>query len=232
MSSIKTTAAVAAIAWLGALCASPASADIISNPIYNYPFQSLAGAPLQGGDQTQFIGQTFYAPITGALTDFQFTLGSSSITSVYGAVYAWDGSKPTTMLWQSPAVSAGAGLLDFSPIGVNVTQGQVYVAFLSTYGIANNTGKATVNSCLSYSGCNDVNSNPYLGDLVWKTIYDDTVPLQEYWSTATYQDATFSATFTSAVPEPSTWAMMILGFAGVGFMAYRRKQNRPELRLA
>ena len=27
----------------------------------------------------------------------------------------------------------------------------------------------------------------------------------------------------SAVPEPSTWAMMILGFAGVGFMALRRK---------
>ncbi len=24
------------------------------------------------------------------------------------------------------------------------------------------------------------------------------------------------------VPEPSTWAMMILGFAGIGFMAYRR----------
>jgi len=30
----------------------------------------------------------------------------------------------------------------------------------------------------------------------------------------------------SAVPEPSTWAMMILGFAGVGFMAYRR-QSKP-----
>jgi len=27
----------------------------------------------------------------------------------------------------------------------------------------------------------------------------------------------------SAVPEPSTWAMMILGFVGVGFMTYRRK---------
>ncbi|MDR3464473.1 MAG: PEPxxWA-CTERM sorting domain-containing protein [Xanthobacteraceae bacterium] len=26
----------------------------------------------------------------------------------------------------------------------------------------------------------------------------------------------------SAIPEPSTWAMMILGFAGVGVMAYRR----------
>ena len=28
---------------------------------------------------------------------------------------------------------------------------------------------------------------------------------------------------SSAVPEPATWSMMILGFLGVGFMAYRRK---------
>jgi hypothetical protein len=35
----------------------------------------------------------------------------------------------------------------------------------------------------------------------------------------------------SAVPEPSTWAMMVLGFAGVGFMAYRRK-SKPVLMTA
>lgn len=34
----------------------------------------------------------------------------------------------------------------------------------------------------------------------------------------------------SAVPEPSTWAMMILGFLGVGFMAYRQKSPRPAIR--
>jgi hypothetical protein len=35
-----------------------------------------------------------------------------------------------------------------------------------------------------------------------------------------------SATLTiSAVPELSTWAMMILGFCGVGFIAYRRKDK-------
>jgi hypothetical protein len=33
---------------------------------------------------------------------------------------------------------------------------------------------------------------------------------------------------TPAVPEPSTWAMMILGFAGVGFMAYRRNRCLPR----
>ena len=28
-----------------------------------------------------------------------------------------------------------------------------------------------------------------------------------------------------SVPEPSTWAMLLLGFAGIGFMAYRRRAN-------
>jgi hypothetical protein len=32
----------------------------------------------------------------------------------------------------------------------------------------------------------------------------------------------------SGVPEPSTWAMMLLGFAGISFMAYRRK-SKPTL---
>ena len=45
------------------------------------------------------------------------------------------------------------------------------------------------------------------------------------------------ADFTSPVaappvPEPSTWAMMILGFAGVGFMAYRRKRGGNALTAA
>jgi hypothetical protein len=35
----------------------------------------------------------------------------------------------------------------------------------------------------------------------------------------------------AAAPEPATWAMMILGFMGVGFMAYRRK-NGFAFRLA
>jgi CHRD domain-containing protein/PEP-CTERM motif-containing protein len=32
--------------------------------------------------------------------------------------------------------------------------------------------------------------------------------------------------FLHAVPEPSTWAMLILGFAGIGLMAYRRKSRQ------
>jgi hypothetical protein len=32
--------------------------------------------------------------------------------------------------------------------------------------------------------------------------------------------------FASAVPEPATWGMMVLGFLGLGFMAYRRNGRK------
>jgi hypothetical protein len=41
----------------------------------------------------------------------------------------------------------------------------------------------------------------------------------------------FSNGISGAVPEPSTWAMLVLGFAGIGFMAYRRK-SKPALMIA
>jgi hypothetical protein len=44
-------------------------------------------------------------------------------------------------------------------------------------------------------------------------------------------DLTFRGSPVTGVPEVSTWAMMILGFCGVGFMAYRRK-SQPALRFA
>jgi hypothetical protein len=63
----------------------------------------------------------------------------------------------------------------------------------------------------------------------------DVFLLEEYSGTSantiTFRDLrlnadSFSPNFvTGAVPEPSTWAMMLLGFAGIGFLAYRRKST-------
>ena len=36
-------------------------------------------------------------------------------------------------------------------------------------------------------------------------------------------------TTVAAVPEPATWAMMIVGFAGVAFVAYRRKSKSAPM---
>lgn len=46
-----------------------------------------------------------------------------------------------------------------------------------------------------------------------------------YWDSNNGDNTQFVTANISAVPEPSTWAMMILGFAGVGFLAYRRRNQ-------
>jgi hypothetical protein len=50
-------------------------------------------------------------------------------------------------------------------------------------------------------------------DQVW---YNSTAPVNLWNNVGTWQVA--------AVPEPATWAMMILGFAGVGYMTYRPRK--------
>jgi hypothetical protein len=42
---------------------------------------------------------------------------------------------------------------------------------------------------------------------------------------ATFPGGEIRGQITASVPEPSTWAMMILGFVGVGFMGYRRSRK-------
>src|SRR5258708_4128130 len=48
---------------------------------------------------------------------------------------------------------------------------------------------------------------------------------------ARVQVGTWEIRVTEAVPERSAWAMLLIGFAGVGFMAYRRK-SKPALMIA
>jgi hypothetical protein len=44
-----------------------------------------------------------------------------------------------------------------------------------------------------------------------------------------YLDHVFAVTgnSTSSIPEPSTWAMTLLGFAGLGFAGYRSRKAAP-----
>jgi hypothetical protein len=59
-----------------------------------------------------------------------------------------------------------------------------------------------------------------------------------FTETASYVYSNFSVVdlsappFTPAVPEPSTWAMLILGFCSVGFMAYGKRKNGLALTAA
>jgi hypothetical protein len=68
----------------------------------------------------------------------------------------------------------------------------------------------------------------------WNLFSTDTAVYQLYESIPGigYTVAETGTLTVAAVPEPATWAMMILGFLGVGFVAYRRKTTGMQLRLA
>jgi hypothetical protein len=199
-----------------------ANADTISNPTNTYSLGNLSGS-LTGGNQTQYIGETFTASITGQLTDFQFTLNSSNLQSLYAVVYAWNGTGPGAELWRSATIAGTAGLLDFTPAGVQLTQGQTYVAFLSTFGLSGNSGLATLGDCLPFGGCNS-NSIPNLGQAVWGNVQGANLN-EVVYTAVSYHDLTFSATITpSAVPEPASWALMVGGLGIVGGMMRGRRR--------
>jgi PEP-CTERM motif len=55
--------------------------------------------------------------------------------------------------------------------------------------------------------------------IVGTTSGDSPITLTQFYDIGTAGDFSTAA---GAVPEPSTWAMLIIGFAGVGFMIRRR----------
>jgi PEP-CTERM motif len=46
------------------------------------------------------------------------------------------------------------------------------------------------------------------------------------WTWGTGPNQSFTLVIGTVVPEPSTWAMMLLGFAGLGFMGLRSAGRR------
>jgi hypothetical protein len=133
-----------------------------------------------------------------------------------------------------------------STIGFEITNGDVFQPggvgpFPLSYSFATNTNTTTGVTGIEFAlaeslfegpvGSTGINAGLHPGDQLMLRIS------QSFGYTAVGGDSTGPdrlgvVTLTGAVPEPSTWAMMILGFAGVGFMAYRRKRNGSALRLA
>jgi hypothetical protein len=61
------------------------------------------------------------------------------------------------------------------------------------------------------------------------TLNEDSEIIQLFTTQGPALGVNLTGTFTAAVPEPSTWAMMLLGFAGLGFMAYRKKSKSASM---
>jgi hypothetical protein len=121
-----------------------------------------------------------------------------------------------------------------SSLKAGVTNDQLTAIQLAIWKIEydpTNTGLLTVsgNSNVNQLVANDItNAQKYysIGDYANELA---SINLNPY-NNQHYQDFVTGGggSLTGSVPEPSTWAMMILGFAAIGFTAYRRK-SKPVL---
>jgi hypothetical protein len=190
-----------------------------------------------GGPQQNFsatfnnFGITTYAPTTvngvnGGTSSNPVALPSRTIGSVTGNV----GQAPTffSFLWQGGNFQAQVGV----PFPNQVLPNEAVKFELCGGGNCQNV-QNVLRTAFANSGDG------------WQSILSDDNLAQGYYTTGIILlgpvDPEYSVDFTTpvvggpiagAVPEASSWAMMILGFCGLGFMACRRKQSGPALRLA
>lgn len=191
-----------AAALMGLLAASTAGAATLpyqnqgtENPI-TYTFVANSSGPLLA----YFIGSgAAFSQTLGLLVNGNDDRGTglNNHTSQYGTMHNFG------------SVNAGDILVFYIDVK---TTGYTYYSDVSK----NDDGVNHVYST-TFEGDGKIPAGTYVG-------FEDLSLHQTGWTDHNYTDEQFVFT-VAAVPEASTWAMMILGFAGVGLLAYRRRSS-------
>jgi hypothetical protein len=214
MSTLKSRLLLSALSAVAAsYCVAPAhAATVINTPIIGAG-PLLPWGPAFGSNNS--FGLVFTAP-EPILVDYSLSVGTVSGPGFpfVSQVYAWNGTNRTTgpALFTSTEDTTTASLVTYTPY-IRVTPGSEYIAFVTNQPGGVSLGGMGVGEMQQGTGpatFSYASANPTLG--AWSGF-----PL----------NASFRADL--AVPEPSTWAMMLFGFAGLGSSAIG-KRGRPSVR--
>ena len=163
---------------------------------------------------------------TGSVFNYWFEVTnpntSQTSTSIY--VTASGGASVASVSFDGsgtqPGMATASAQLSILPDGFSTIFSETAVSTTPTLSGFNITGDQVngiqfnipyeVRLIISISGGESINGTAYVDPMI----------------TSPGNNIYFSPGITNAVPEPSTWAMMFLGFAGVGFMAYRRRSRQ------
>jgi PEP-CTERM motif len=180
-------------------------------------------APFQVGDQ--FTGTLTINPATPCMSCFNIpqsqyytyqNAGSDSVTidgtTLYGGSMFisvdYDSSAPAISSWYGGAASANAAIY-IQLAGSTPPSSAIYPSNLSSYTQNDLLPQITF---VFYDSMDPVAGYSYYGNFNSLNAVD------------AFGDFSFSGTVTrfdefvqTAVPEPSTWAMLLIGFAGIGF---------------
>jgi hypothetical protein len=215
MSFSKISAIAIALTISGSIFAAPAQAV----PMVTYNWTTTSVGP---GPNSFSPTATFEVPLSDVLNGVIPQLDISNIQATFPGL-TFNSALPSSggndfSAFVNPVTGAfiyhdiNQGLSVFAFAGTNVNDATTFLSI-------------TVDNVARDSSGNALTSVADQFNVIDNGQQDGPFPNAGFWT------ASFP-TITTAVPEPSTWTMMILGFLGVGFVAYRRKQSGPALLLA
>jgi hypothetical protein len=174
-----------------------------------------------GADQLNWAGDSVFTStsppgsvdLIGAGGGFDFFPGNGNYVDLDGST--GNGNNPAGQLTSVLTFGPGSYTLSFA-LGGNHRGA---AAQQTVFSLGDYSNSLTLNSSASLTTYTYSFTTTTTGQLV----FTETGPSDQ-------QGNILDNVVLTAVPEASTWAMMILGFFGVGFMAYRRK-SQGSLRL-
>lgn len=147
-------------------------------------------------------------PNVGIIPEFaQDHPSLASAATTYSQLYDTELSEGLATL--DPPLAAGTALHEFNLYALN----KHLLANAASHGFTNTTDRCFTDTPLSAAttmrcGPNGQNIDSYI---YWDDIHP-TAKVHALWAQS----------METAIPEPSTWALILLGFAGAGFAGYRR----------
>jgi hypothetical protein len=233
---------------VASLSASPASADVV--PVTSYAMNNGDGI-LNAAGTFNYLDYPYLPNPGGVATTPQAPLsgGTGLLTNGVRPLAMWDGAPTEYVGWKyndiiinftlsgSPTVKEldvymGGGTGGLVGLPASIWVNGVAMAFTSTlwgdpgveklsiiFGGSGITGNLFSLQLFAGLALSDAINYPYPNDPFIIDPRTNAYTAVEPWLMVS------EVQFLSAVPEPSTWALMMIGFAGLGFMAYRRQQK-------
>jgi PEP-CTERM motif len=218
----KTLLLTTGLAWL-ALTATAGAVTVTLSP---GPADPQYFASKAAGENNFTLGDITWTLVSGSAGTAKGTtpgvsaaplgMGTSTVTGTTYMSVQSGGTEQAT--WATPQTSLS---IYWGSIDANEIDGITNTVAITVDGFT------LTGSDLVAKGATGTGDQSSPNDNAWVTI-TGLAP----FTTATFSDSgknAFEFSLGTAIPEPSTWAMMALGFAGLGYAAFRRNSKARAL---